>query len=206
VLLSMIIGALLIRYNGAIANRLAGPTAAAPLANPLLDLAAPQVLIGGYGRVGHTVAVLLKSSGVAFVAFDTDPKRVQQGRADGHPVLYGDIADPELLSAARAELASLAIVTVDAHAIALRAVAALRQHCPQVPVIARARDLEAGAILVTAGATHAYPETIEASLRLGAMALRMLQIPTADIDLMLDEIRDGDYQPVIERLIREDTP
>ena len=205
VLFSMIAGVLLIRYNQAIATGLARPAAkASPPAEQLAGLAAPQVLIGGYGRVGHTIAVLLKSSGVDFVAFDTDPKRVQQGQADGHAVLYGDIADPELLAAARAERASLAIVTVDSHVIALRAIAALRQHCPQVPVIARARDLDASSALVNAGAIHAYPEAIESSLRLGATALRMLRISTVDIDLMLQDIRDWDYQPVIETPVKEE--
>lgn len=199
VLFSMIAGVLLIRFNHVIANRLARPSAAsAPLNGPLASLPAPQVLIGGYGRVGHTIAVLLKSSGVAFVVFDTDPKRVQQGRDDGHPVLYGDIADPELLAAARAELASLAIITVDTHTAALSAISALRRLCPHVPVIARARDIQTISVLLNAGATHAYPEAIEASLRLGAIALRMLNIPTAEIEQMLQDIRDWDYQPVIE--------
>ena len=49
------------------------------------------------------------------------------------------------------------------------------------------------------GAIHAYPEAIESSLRLGAIALRMLQVPTADIDQMLQDIRDWDYQAVIEQ-------
>lgn len=205
VLFSMIAGVLLIRYNHAIATGLARPDTKAPrLAEQLGGLPAPQVLIGGYGRVGHTIAVLLKASGVGFVAFDTDPKRVQQGQTDGHAVLYGDIADPELLAAARAERASLAIVTVDSHVIALRAIAALRRHCPQLPVIARARDLEASSALVNAGAIHAYPEAIESSLRLGATALRMLRISTVDIDLMLQDIRDWDYQPVIETPVKEE--
>lgn len=206
VLFSMIIGVLLIRYNEAIAASLARPTTEGPsLADRVAGLPVPQVLIGGYGRVGHTIAVLLKSSGVDFVAFDTDPTRVKQGQADGHAVLYGDIADAELLAAARAERASLAIVTVDSHAIALRSVAALRQHCPHVPVIARARDLQASSALVEAGAIHAYPEAIESSLRLGATALRMLRISTVDIDQMLQDIRDGDYQPVIETKTKVDT-
>jgi CPA2 family monovalent cation:H+ antiporter-2 len=205
VLLSMIGGVLLIRYNGVIAAWLARPDAGASApADELPGAPSPQVLIGGYGRVGHTIAVLLKSSGVDFLAFDTDPKRVQQGRADGHPVLYGDIADPELLTAVRAERASLAIVTVDSHVVALRAVAGLRQHCPQVPVIARARDLQASSALMNAGAVQAYPEAIESSLRLGATALRVLRVPTDDIDRMLQDIRDWDYRPVVEDPAKED--
>lgn len=207
VLFSMIAGVLLIRGNRAIAVRLAPSTAEVPgVAERVAGLPEPQVLIGGYGRVGHTIAVLLKSSGVDFVAFDTDPKRVQQGLADGHDVRYGDITDVELLAAARAERAGLAVITVDSHSVALRAVAALRRHGPQVPVIARARDLEASSALLQAGASHAYPETIESSLRLGATALRILRVPTADIDRMLQDIRDLDYQDVIEPPVKKDVP
>ena len=204
VLLSLIGGVPLIRYNDRIAGWLAKPAAEAPArADELSQLPAPRVLIGGYGRVGHTIAVLLKSSGVEFLAFDTDPQRVRQGRADGHAVVYGDIADPELLTAVRAERASLAIVTVDSHVVALRAVAALRQHCPQVPVIARARDLETSSALMNAGAIEAYPEAIESSLRLGAAALRVLRVSTVDIDRMLQDIRDWDYRPVVEDQVKE---
>ncbi|MFZ5454380.1 MAG: cation:proton antiporter [Pseudomonadota bacterium] len=198
VLFSLIGGVLLIRYNHAIAAWLVRPPTDAAHEDLRASPLAPRVLIGGYGRVGHTVAVLLESSGVDFVVFDTDPKRVEQGRRDGHRVLYGDIADPDLLASARAEQASLVIVTVDSHKVALQALSALRHHCPDVPVIARARDLKASSALLGAGAAHAYPETIESSLRLGATALRMLRIPTGDIDQMLQDIRDSDYQPVIE--------
>jgi CPA2 family monovalent cation:H+ antiporter-2 len=199
VLFSLIGGVLLIRYNDTIAAWFVRPVPAAEsLKEQIAGLPAPRVLIGGYGRVGHVIAFLLKSSGVEFLAFDTDLKRVQQGRTDGHPVLYGDISDPELLAAVQAERASLVIVTVDSHAVAMRAVAALRAHCPQVPVVARARDLQASSALISAGAMHAYPEAIESSLRLGAAALRMLRVPTTEIDLILQDIRDWDYQPVAE--------
>lgn len=200
VLLSMIAGAFLIRFNYAIARRLPGAHRRETEAIPdrLLDTAEPQVVIGGYGRVGHTIAVLLHNSGVSFVVFDTDPGRVAQGRADGHPVLYGDISDPELLAAVRVDRASLVVITVNQTAQALRTASFLRSHCPQVPVIARARDLESSSLLLDAGVTHAYPESIEASLRLGAMALQMLSVPGADIDQVVQEVRDWNYTPVLE--------
>ena len=200
VLLSMVVGALLIRFNRVIATWLAGSARGDASGLPDAPLAIPEqpVVIGGYGRVGHTIAVLLKTSGVPFMAFDTDPKRVAQGRSDGHAVLYGDIGDPELLAAIQVKRASLVVITVDQATTALRAVAFLRDTCPHVPVIARARDLETSSRLIDAGATHAYPEAIEASLRLGATALRMLRVPVDDVDLMLQEVRDWDYQPVLE--------
>ena len=195
----MIAGAVLVRFNGVIATRLAGtPRAEAPSIPELPETPERQVVIGGYGRVGHTIAVLLHSSGVPFVAFDTDPKRVAQGRADGHPVSYGDISDPGLLSAIHVGRASLVVITVDNSNTALNTISYLRRTCPQVPVIARARDLEASTRLLDAGAVHAYPETIEASLRLGATALQMLHVPSDDIDQVIQGVRDWGYKPVLE--------
>lgn len=195
VLQSMILGAVLIRFNGALAERLGGipehPEADQPVA-------AETVIIGGYGRVGHAVAVLLAARGVPFAAFDTDPERVRRGREGGQPVMYGDIADPQFLETIRAEQASLVVLTIDRPALALAAVAQLRRMCPSLPVIARARDLKASARLLAAGATQAHPETLEASLRLAAAALELLSIPTEDVDAVLQEVRDSDYRPILK--------
>jgi len=199
VLLSMVAGAVLIRFNGAIASRFVSVPSVGTLDSPeLLETPEHQVVIGGYGRVGHTIAVLLHSCGVPFVAFDTDRKRAAQGRADGHPVYYGDISDPGLLTAIHAERASLVVITVDNSTTALDTISYLRRTCPQVPVIARARDLETSTQLLDAGAIHAYPETIEASLRLGATALQLLHVPSDNIDQVVQGVRDWGYKPVLE--------
>jgi glutathione-regulated potassium-efflux system protein KefB len=199
--LSMLATPLLVRFGDRLAKRLeTRPAAVLDLVDNNPD-APPRVLIGGYGRVGHTIATLLQASGIPFIAFDTHPERVAQGRAAGQNVLYGDIADPELLAAAHPERAALAIVTVDHPATALSAVAFLREHYPQLPVIARARDLEASSRLLDAGATQAYPEAIEASLRLGATALQMLGAPADNIDLLLQGVRQRDYE-----LVRSQSP
>ncbi|NMH17105.1 sodium:proton exchanger [Tepidiphilus sp. B18-69] len=199
VLLSMIAGAVLIRFNGVIASRLVSTShAETPSIPELPETSEQQVVIGGYGRVGHTIAVLLHSFGIPFVAFDIDPKRVAQGRADGFPVYYGDISDPELLAAIHVERASLIVLTTDDPTKALHALAYLRRNCPQVPVVARARDLETSAKLLQAGAVYAYPEAIEASLRLGAAALQILRVPSDVIDQEIQGIRDLGYKPVLE--------
>jgi CPA2 family monovalent cation:H+ antiporter-2 len=200
VLLSMIAGAVLIRFNGSIAKRLVGAQRGGERPRVSVDLSVTEspVVIGGYGRVGHTIAMLLRSRGIPFVVFDADARRVVQGREDGLPVHYGDISDPELLAAIHVERASLVVITIDQAAMALRTVAFLRKTCPEVPVIARARDLEASSQLLEAGATHAYPEAIEASLHLGATALQILRVPAEDIDQLVQGVREWDYKPVLE--------
>jgi CPA2 family monovalent cation:H+ antiporter-2 len=64
--------------------------------------------------------------------------------------------------------------------------------------------VEASTTLAAAGALEAFPETIEASLRLGATALRILHVPTRDIDLTMQEIGNWHYEPVIEKSARDE--
>jgi glutathione-regulated potassium-efflux system protein KefB len=197
--LSMLLTPLLVRFGNVFADRLEGQLKASHgIHIEVSNIPEKPVLIGGYGRVGHTIAALFDASGIPFVAFDVDPKRVVQGRDQGHPVLYGDISDPELLAAAHAEQATLAILTINHGVTALQAVSHLRNLYPQVPIIARARDLDECAQFLEAGVTQAFPETLEASLRLGAEALQMVGAPAENAELLLQGVRDKGYELISE--------
>lgn len=198
--LSMLLTPLLVRFGNSLANRLEdqSKTPHGDQREVLDKIAEQSILIGGYGRMGHTIATLFEASGVPFIAFDLDPKRVAQGRANGHPVLYGDISDPELLAATHTEQASLAVLTINHGPTALLTISHLRNIYPQVPIIARARDLKACAQFLEAGATQAFPEALEASLRLGAEALQMVGAPADNAELLLQGVRDEGYELVRE--------
>jgi glutathione-regulated potassium-efflux system ancillary protein KefC len=193
---SMMLTPLLVKLGNALAVRLepagsalgAGEIGAPTLTTP------GQVVIGGYGRVGHSVAVLLHQSGVPVVVFDKDPERVAQGRADGLPVYFGDISDPHLLAASRIEQAALVVLAVDHPRTALRAMTHLRNACPELKVIARAKDLEGVGHLLGAGASRAFPEILESSLRLGAEALQILGVGGDDVDRLLEGVRSTRYE------------
>ncbi len=156
-----------------------------------------KVVIGGYGRVGHTVAVMLHSSGVPVVIFDTSPERVAQGKSDGLPVYYGDISDSDLQEAADLETAALVVLTINSGPTALKTIARLRNRHPNLPIISRARDLEACGHQVSAGASQAFPEALESSLRLGAVALEMIDMPKENVDLLLQGVRQDNYTLVV---------
>ena len=206
--ISMMFTPLMVRAGDALVRRLtkssAGPTGAPVLAAG--DSEGGTVIIAGYGRVGHTVAMILRASGVPILVFDNDPVRVAQGRADHLPVHYGDLADPELLAAAPVEHAALAIITVDHMPTAIAALAHLRRQYPQLPIIARARDLEATAKLEEAGATRVFPEVVESSLRLGAEALLMLGVAAESTEGLLQGVRGTDYALVREPSERRSGP
>jgi len=154
---------------------------------------AVRVVIAGYGRVGHTVGTILTGSGIPYVAFDTDAALVDRWRGEGHPVYYGDIGDPQLLGNASLHRVELIVLTVDESATAIRAAALIRSQAPQVKIVARARDLVTCDALHQAGVRHAFPETLEASLRLAAESLEALGISTDDTAMLLRGVRSTDY-------------
>ena len=197
---SMLLTPLLVRIGDVAARRLEHRTAAPPTFEypDTGDGPTKRVVIAGYGRVGHTVATLLEANDIPFIAFDTNPAHVERGEQDGRAVYFGDIGDVELLEAAQVDKAALVILTIDHGPTALRAVSHIRTAYPKVPVIARARDLEACGSLLRAGATLAYPEAIESSLRLGAEALQMLGISTGEVDSLLQGVRSEGYAQVVE--------
>jgi len=198
--ISMLLTPLLVRLGDSLAQRLESNDMDSDdqyIPQPSKD-GSKAVVIGGYGRVGHAVAMLLHTSRVPFIAFDTNPDHVAQGRKDGLPVYFGDIGDPELLSTVHLEQAALVVLTIDHGATAERAVTHIRNHFPDVPVISRARDLESCGRLIEAGATYAFPEAVESSLRLGGLALEMVNIPQENVDLLVKGVRSDNYQLIAE--------
>lgn len=195
---SMLLTPLLIKIGNGLATRFE-PEEATVIAEaglPILEAAPPRglVVIAGYGRVGHSVAVLLHQTGVPVLIVDKDPARVDQGRADGLPVFFGDISDPHLLEAIQVDKAALVVLAVDHPKIALRALTHLRNDYPDVQVIARGKDLESVGHLLAAGATRAFPEILESSLRLGAEALQILGVAGDDVDRLVEGVRSTRYE------------
>jgi CPA2 family monovalent cation:H+ antiporter-2 len=150
-----------------------------------------HVVIAGYGRVGQVVAGVLSRRDVPWVALDLDPARVSAGMERGAPVFYGDSARGGVLQAAGAERARAVVVTLNDAAAAARLVALLRERLPNVALFVRGRDEAHCRELSRLGATAVVPEILEASLQLGARALKSAGIGDEDIVDVLAEMRAG---------------
>lgn len=156
-----------------------------------------RVIIGGFGRVGYTVATLLQERGVPYIAFDTNPTHIAKGQELGMPVYYGDVGDHHLLEAAHMHDAALVVMTIDHTPSALRAIHHIRTDYPNVPIISRARDLASCNELIEAGATNAFPEAMESSLHLGGEALKMIHVKEKEVNNLLDAVREDGYQALV---------
>lgn len=162
-----------------------------------------HVIIGGFGRVGQTVAKILSAGGVPYIALDLDIPRITQCRAKEIPVFYGDVSQADTLRAAGADRARCAIITIDQHSTAEHIVKALRELFPNLPIYSRAQDLLHGRDLEAQGSTQAVPETLEASLQLGAIALTSLGKNSDEVISIVENLRKDDYTNLSD-IIRSD--
>jgi CPA2 family monovalent cation:H+ antiporter-2 len=163
-----------------------------------------HVVIGGYGRVGQTVARLLAAENVPFIALDINGELVAEWRKRGHSCFFGDAGRPELLARVGAAEALAFVVTVNARQSAERMVAAARKGRPDAPVFARALDVDHAVRLLELGAVDVIPEAVEASLQLGGRLLESLGLSEEAVTLRLEELREEERARLETRLERKD--
>ncbi len=185
---SMMVSPLLHRLGDRLAARLQPPQPL-PTVEQMVAEMETHAVICGYGRVGGTVGMMLESLELPFVAIDQDPVRVEAGRRIGKKILYGNATDPKVLKLAGVGRAGLVLVTIDNPAVAERVVAAVRNFFPDIPVVARARDLEMRDRMLAAGVSEAVPEAVELAITLGAVALRHMGVAEADARDIADMLR-----------------
>jgi CPA2 family monovalent cation:H+ antiporter-2 len=149
-----------------------------------------HVIIGGFGRVGRTVARLLAAENVPFLALDMDARLVDAERKHGHTVYFGDARRVEFLARAGAKSARAFVVTLDEAGAAERMVAAIRAVRSDAVILARAIDRESAQTLIRLGAVEVVPETFEASLQLGGRVLEVLGASDDAVTHRLATMRD----------------
>lgn len=152
-----------------------------------------HVIICGYGRSGQNLASLLMQENIPHMALDLDPDRVRLAAAAGQSVVFGDAARlPSLMAAGLARAAAVVVSYHDTPS-ALRVLAHVRDHAPQVPVIVRTRDDRDLDVLRQAGATEVVPEAIEGSLMLASHALALMGVPMRRVIRVTQEQREARY-------------
>src|SRR6267142_936185 len=73
--------------------------------------AAYRAVVVGYGPIGQTVARLLRDGGIEPVIVETNLETTRRVRNEGHQVVYGDAAGPEVLEAAGIRTAVALVVS-----------------------------------------------------------------------------------------------
>jgi CPA2 family monovalent cation:H+ antiporter-2 len=155
-----------------------------------IPIEGPGTVIIGFGRVGRMVADMLKVHGKPFIAVEADIDAVKAARAEGYPVIFGDVARSELVDKLGLGRAAALIVTMDDPVLSVQLTRRVRGWVPNLTIVARARDTSHAAELYRAGATDAVPETLESSLQLSEAVLVDLGVAVGPVIASIHEKRD----------------
>jgi CPA2 family monovalent cation:H+ antiporter-2 len=162
------------------------------------DLGEGRAIIIGAGRVGRLIADMLTVHGIPYVAIDSDGDLIERARRRGYRATFGDAARGNALDRLGIDNAPAVILTMDEPVLAQRLTTRLRKAYPDLPIIARARDLNHASALYRAGASHAVPETLESSLQLSEAVLVDLGVPMGPVIASIHEKRD-EFREQIKR-------
>lgn len=197
-LLSMALTPWLIVYSGAFADWISPnkqtEAIKSPLTQPVTADLKNHVMILGFGRVGQSVARMLKLEGIQYVALDIDPIRVHESRAAGENVLFGDVSQRDLLKSAGIVNAQLALITFDHHDRALKVLNTITALKPGLPVVVRTRKDYQSDEFYSAGASQVVPEIQEGSLMLVSQVLHYAGVPMSRILKRVRNERKKGYQ------------
>jgi CPA2 family monovalent cation:H+ antiporter-2 len=155
-----------------------------------VDAAGPGTVVIGFGRVGRTVADMLRRHDLPYLGVDADIDNVNAARKDGYTVLFGDVTRNELVDQLKLGHAKALVLTMDDPVLTVRLTKRVRGWVPELPIIARARDASHAAELYKAGATDAVPETLESSLQLSEAVLVDVGIAVGPVIASIHEKRD----------------
>jgi len=163
-----------------------------------------HVILCGFGRVGQNVARVLEAQRFEYIAIDLDAARVRAARQMGHPVVYGDSADEQVLEEVGLANANAVVISFSDTRTSLAILRSLRRLRTDVPVLVRTPDDSRLLELKTAGATEVVPEAFEASLMLASHVLMSLKVPPATIMRSVAELRGNRYEMLREVIARGD--
>lgn len=196
---SMLASPLLIRHGDRVSHYLSAlfswkDNAGPPLQTRALHTDREHVIVGGFGRVGRTIARLLDANEISYVVIDSDSEVVREAQELNRNVIYGDCTNIDILRSCHIENARMAILTFRSLDIARRALEHIRASGIRVPIIVRCYDNRHFEELVSLGADYVVPEMLEASLVVGSQVLNLLGIAENDIETQISNERERQLQ------------
>jgi len=158
-----------------------------------------RTIIIGFGRVGRLISDMLQEHDQEHLIIETDIDTVAAARRDKYPIIFGNVARSEMLDKLRLGHAKALVLTMDDPVLTVQIAKRVRAWVPDIPIIARARDVDHAAELYRVGVTNAVPEALEGSLQLSESILVESGIAMGSVLASIHEKRDR-----LRRQIQED--
>ena len=120
---------------------------------------------------------MLLAQGISATVLDHDAEMIETVRTFGYRVFYGDATRLDLLRTAGRGQAKILVLAVDDVEQSLKIVDVVKEHFPQLQIVARARDVTHWNALRDRGVMRVERELFESSLRSARSVLELLGQP-----------------------------
>lgn len=149
-----------------------------------------HAIVCGHGRVGRLVSSALERRGFTYVVITDDRHETARLRAQGTITLFGDAANPDLLTHARIAEARLLIVAIrDEHATRL-IVQRGRELAPRIPIVVRTHsELERDLFMDMGGDIQAVLGELEVGVQMTRYALTRLGVSMREAEAVAQGLR-----------------
>ncbi len=154
-----------------------------------------HVVIAGGGRVGSQIANILQRLGLPLVIIELDHRCVEQAKAAGMPVVYGDAGHEVVLEAAEIRTAGLLIITMQGIVLKRSLIKTAKQLNRELPVVTRTSDPGFLPVFKELGVSEVVIPEFETSLEMTRQALLHLRIPATEIQRHTEALRRDLFAP-----------
>jgi len=194
--LSMAATPLLTKLGESLSRTLASEPSAVPLSIKPIPASRNHVIVAGFGRIGKHLARSLAQAKLPYLVLEINPERVTRAQALDYPVFFGDASRVEILRSAGAADASMVVFAMDHMESIGRAVVAVREAFPGLPVYARAWDAKMAKRLAILGVTFTVPETLASGRQLSREVLQASGVPAEITARLIADDQDRQRQEI----------
>ena len=141
----------------------------------------------------RALARVLRETEIPYLILDANPTVVREGAAEGQPIYFGDVSNPNVLHHLRIEDARVFVLAISDPFMARRAVQIARGLSPHLHIVVRTRYLKELPELHQLGADEVVPEEFETSIEIFALVLRTYKMPQELIIKKAEQVRREGY-------------
>ena len=164
------VGRRLARNAGSIGHApwVRSPLSDAKMGDAVTEGGPRHIIIAGFGPIGRRIAEVLEKAGVSYTIIELNPDTVAEQLRRHRSIVFGDVANPQVLESAGLGHADALILTVPDEDAVLRACVIARRRSPRMFIAVRTGLLSHSHAATDVGADHVTVDevvTAEAMVR-----------------------------------------
>jgi CPA2 family monovalent cation:H+ antiporter-2 len=153
-----------------------------------------HTIIAGYGLNGRNLAKTLKATNIPYVVLEVNADTIRKARAEGEPIIYGDITREDVFARAGVDCAKVIVFAISDYAATRMAVRMVRRMNPSIFILVRTRYAAEVDDLLKLGADQVIPEEFETSIEIFSRVLHEYHVPGNVIANQIQLVRFGGYK------------